>query len=185
VNGLISKMQFEDWVEFLFNFGPMAGALFLVSVVLVASVFFTTTRAFWRWSLVILAPLWFVFIVSSFKRTLILTALDSEWRGVAEYAYVHNFDAELDQSIDLLVWSRRENIRFYAACRVADLLVLQNETTASNVLSELENAPLVTPEFHGTNSINGIFYTGMFQPRLRVDDLIRQRMEQGRNRKSL
>ena len=132
-----------------------------------------------------LAPLMFVFIVSGFKRTLILTALDSEWGGVAEYAYLHNFDAELNQSIELAVRSRSENIRFYAACRIADLLALQDETTVSYELSELEHAPLVAPEFHGTNNINGVFYTGMLQPRLRLDDLIRRRMEQGRSRKGI
>jgi len=70
-----------------------------------------------------------------------------------------------------------QNVRFYAACRVADLLDSSNQDFQNRVLNEVQDAPIVTPGFFGTNSINCIFYIqDREQPRLAVADIIQRRL---------
>lgn len=115
-----------------------------------------------------------------------LATLGSESAGAAEFAYQKSFDLNLYQAIKLAVGNTgftidetgAQNVRFYAACRIADILASSNQDFRNLILGKIRDAPIVTPGFIGTNSINCPFYIdGRAQPRLDVTEIVQRRLQ--------
>jgi hypothetical protein len=128
---------------------------------------------------------WGIYIVSTASRYMTLALLGSESDGAAEFAYQKCFDLNLHQAIKLAVSNTgitldetgAQNVRFYAACRIADLLVSSNQDFRNTILNKIQNAPTITPGFFGTNALTCIFYIpNREQPRLQVAEIIRHRL---------
>ena len=111
--------------------------------------------------------------------------LDSEDDRCAEHAYLNDFKISLNDAIHITKNENyRGNIRFYAALRAADLLVVaKDERMVSNVLKSVENAPSFQTGFLGTNQLTcGYFIPCHQEGPFEVADLIRRRMQYVRGR---
>ena len=94
------------------------------------------------WVPLIPVTIWIVYFCATAKTELILSSLGSESANVAENAY-RNFDINLDQALRIVKHQiqhniEAENIRFYAACRIADLLSSNSDDEKLRVLKEVE-----------------------------------------------
>ena len=135
--------------------------------------------------------------MSTASQKMTLALLGSESSEAAEFAYQKSFNVNLHQAINLAVskvgWEVEEtsgqNVRFYAACRIADILASSNQDFRNTIFGEVQNAPIVMAGFFGTNSINGNFFIpNRTQPELPVADIIRLRLlelENSRSNKSI
>ena len=69
------------------------------------------------------------------------------------------------------------NVRFYAACRVADILATNEEFMVRQILKQVDDAPIIETQFIGGNKLNATFYVpGRAQPHLSVRSVIEQRL---------
>jgi cell division protein FtsB len=193
---LFSQIQPEDWGMFVLHYLP---SLLVASVVAMAGGVLIViakrkgeSRPRNKIRLVLcVAPImiWFAFFAVTAKWTLTVKALDSEFDGAAEYAYRNLLPEKVrsaDDALRLAMDSHQiQNVRFYAACFAADLLATNDDTTVQIALKKVENAPIVTPGFFGTNAINFTFYVpGYAQPRLSVREVIMRRLEYVRGLKN-
>ena len=111
-----------------------------------------------------------------------LVLLNSESSSVAERIYEGRFRSQartMDAAVGLAS-SRCEapNVRFYAACLIAEMLVTNDEQAVQRVLRKLEAAPEVETQFFGGNRLTEGFYTpGRVQPRLSVRAIVERRMQ--------
>ena len=110
-----------------------------------------------------------------------LTLLDTESAGVAEIAYEERFKREvktLDEAVRLAVNKHRApNVRFYAACLVAERLFISDELVVTDTLKRVDVAPMIDAQFIGGNRLTARFYAqGRAQPHLTVRQVIEQRL---------
>jgi hypothetical protein len=157
--------------------------------VLISSIVFKRSGVL-SWEKIIILNLfiiscWGIYAVSTATEKMTLALLGSESDDAAEFAYQKSFDLNLHQAIKLAVsnvgmWEEEtggQNVRFYAACRVADLLASSNGDFQNTILSQVQAAPIVTPGFFGTNSITCSFYIPCHtQPVQPVAEIIRHRL---------
>lgn len=127
---------------------------------------------------------WGIYFLSKASQYMTLALLGSESAEAAEFAYQTSFHINLHQAIALATSPTKigeenvgvQNVRFYAACRIADILALSNQDFQNIVLEQVQSAPIVTPGFIGTNSINCTFYIDdRAQPELQVTEIIQRR----------
>lgn len=116
-----------------------------------------------------------------------MALLGSESPEAAEFAFQKGFNLNLNQAIKLAIRNPGDgedavggqNVRFYAACRIADILESSNRDFQNRILDQVQDVPIITPGFIGTNSINCIFYVpNREQPRLTVAEIIQRRLSQ-------
>jgi hypothetical protein len=136
---------------------------------------------------------WGIYFLSKASLYMTLALLGSEDAGAAEFAYQKSFNVNLHQAINLAVsnpgWEVEEtsgqNVRFYAACRIADILASSNQDFRNTILEEVQSAPIVTPGFIGTNAINCAFYVDdREQPQLQVAEIIQRCLSDLENSRS-
>jgi hypothetical protein len=134
------------------------------------------------------APLvfWLIYVVatSSFTSTLIL--LDSESSKAAENTYDNSFKKQVvtvDAAVRLAVSKHQApNVRFYASCLIADMLVTNDNTTVIKVLKKVENSPIIKTEFFDGNKLTDSFYIpGHAQPSLTVQEIVERRLRELRH----
>jgi hypothetical protein len=126
---------------------------------------------------------WGIYFIATASENMTLTLLGSESPEAAEFAYQKSFKINLDQAIRLAAANPGEDdvegqtVRFYAACRIADILESSNRDFQNRILNQLQDAPMVTPAFIGTNSINFIFGDPDWaHPPLPVSEIIQRRL---------
>lgn len=187
LNDFLSKCDAGDPLKFLSYYFPSLIAAFLAALLLNAVL--VSTRGFDRKYIAVLtvsiACCWVVYFFSTASKNMALALLGSESPEAAEFAFHKDFKLNLNQAIRLAVSNPGEddvegqNIRFYAACRLADLLESSNRDFQDQILSQVRNAPIITPGFIGTNSINCSFYVdGREQPRLGVAEILQHRLSE-------
>ena len=141
---------------------------------------------YWATFRVVLAPAsfvcWVVYFLFTCELTYTLIMLDSESSGVAERIYDNRFKRQvdtLDRAVGLAVNEHQApNVRFYAACRIADMLVTSNDAVVASALKRVENAPIFETKFFGGNRLTEKFYDpGHYQVRLPVRDIVRRRLQ--------
>ena len=118
---------------------------------------------------------WCVYFLLTSRWYFTELSLDAEDPKTAEYAYWRLFSVDLDEAIRLAIDDRRwQTVRFYAACRAGELLGAKNdEGSLRETMKRVEDAPLITPVFFGTNAINnGLFVPGTIAGPYRVSDVI-------------
>lgn len=181
----------DDLVMIVRHYLPSLIASILISLALLGMVFFGKRRnpKFNNWPLVAVcvsvAPLafWFVHFASTSKPTYTLTLLNSESSDTAERIYDSRFKAEvctLDAAVNLAV-SRYEapNVRFYASCLIADMLITNSDSTVAAILKKVDGAPIIETEFFDGNRLTQKFYTpGHVQAKLSVRDIVEQRLQE-------
>ncbi|HWX19908.1 MAG TPA: hypothetical protein VN578_08390 [Candidatus Binatia bacterium] len=143
--------------------------------------------AYWRALATYLAPVplifWVIHSASTTKLDYVLTLLNSESSQVAERAYESRFGAEvstLDEAVRLAVSGcEAPNVRFYASCLVADILVTnKSQSATAQALSKVDRAPTIKTQFFGGNRLTDRFYTpGHVQPQLSVRNIVEQRLQ--------
>jgi hypothetical protein len=90
---------------------------------------------------------------------------------------------DLDHTIKLAVQEHQSgNVRFYACCRIADLLATNTDAVANRTLNAVAGASSFTTDFFGTNR----FTTGFFTPGYRegpfqVREVIERRLTENRH----
>jgi hypothetical protein len=184
------RIESDDKVEFILRYLPSLVSAFLACVVIVIIFVFLKRKRVkhlnWKAALLsLLVPvlIWAVYFVLTAKWTLTLTLLNSENEQVAESAYVNLFaqEVDLDKAVRLAVNvnPQEPNLRFYATCRIADILATNSNGLAlESVKKSVENAPIIVTDFFGTNELNYTLYTpGRDQLHISVADLIEKRMK--------
>jgi len=129
---------------------------------------------------------WTLYFSATFRLNYTLSMLGSESSGAAEWAYENRFVSEVHtvRAAEHLATSAREepNVRFYAACRIADLLSTNNDASVNEVLQTLSAGPIITTEFFDGNSLTqGLYVPGHEQVQLSVRDIVERRLRLIRN----
>jgi len=106
-----------------------------------------------------------------------LYSIDAEDPKTAEFAYesllkIPDIDMGLALAVDPRQW---DTVRFYASCKVADMLVTKNRAALKAALSRTAAAKPVSPVFYGTNAINEIFWSTTPGP-YSVGEIIQKRL---------
>jgi hypothetical protein len=127
--------------------------------------------------------IWVFYFVSTSDLTTTLILLDSESSGTAEKTYSNTFKAQVntvDAAVRLAVNRHQApNVRFYASCLIADMLVTNDDATVVKVTKEVEDAPVIETEFFGGNRLTKSFYIpGHVQPSLTVQEIVEQRLQE-------
>ncbi|HTR40656.1 MAG TPA: hypothetical protein VMH87_03495 [Pseudomonadales bacterium] len=183
----LSHQDAGDVLIFAFYYLPSLIVAFFA--ILIPTAFFAIRKSL-NWNYVFILTVsaiccWGIYSISMASQYMTLALLGSESSEAAEFAYQKSFKPNLHQAINLAVsspgWEVEEtsgqNVRFYAACRIADILASSNPDFQNTTLEKVQNASIVTAGFFGTNSINGNFFVpNRTQPELSVADIIRIRL---------
>jgi hypothetical protein len=113
------------------------------------------------------------------KWTFTKIALDAEDSAIAEWAYQHIFELRnIDEGMKLAMNKKEwQTVRFYAACRVADILATNDDQAVDLFLGRIRGGDPIAPCFFGTNAINSEFFiTGHIAGPYDVKDLIVRRI---------
>jgi hypothetical protein len=121
---------------------------------------------------------WLVYFAATARTAYAITDLDSEEDDVAEAAYHNYFDMGLNKAVSLAMSDhQRGNVRFYAACRIADLLVTNDDRTKADILERVDDAPAFNTDFFGTNSLtSGFFIPGHVEGPFTVREIIERHL---------
>jgi hypothetical protein len=143
------------------------------------------TRPLPRW-LRVFAPLvpigvWIVYLTVTLKLTTTLTLLDSESAGVAELVYQRDLKPSGLTVKNALRLTRDHhlppNVRFYAACFIADMMATNSDAEVEAVLQLADRAPAIDAQFIGSNSLTEDFHVpGRAQPHLSVRQVVERRL---------
>lgn len=176
----------EDLIAFLFGYLPMlawwVGVTIALGIILVFARRNGKEPARWE----VIGPLFIVSVLSwtlyfavSAPRSWAICMLDSEDDGCAELTYLNDFKISLNDAIHIAKNDNyRGNIRFYAAFRVADLLIAaKDDRKVAEVLKKVGNASSIQTDFFGTNHLTcGYFTPGHYEGPFEIADLIQRRM---------
>ena len=188
-----SNCDAGDFIAFLGYYLPSLLAAF-IAVLIPGFILFMkgdSTRKYILPLIIFVICCWGIYFISRASQNMTLALLGSESSSAAEFAYQKSFKPNLHQAIKLATSNvpigqeevGGQNVRFYAACRIADILASSNQDFRNTILEQVQSAPIVTPGFIGTNAINYIFYIqNREQPRLRVPEIIERRLEFDRSR---
>jgi hypothetical protein len=136
-------MDFEVWVRFgVYYLWRFVGFSAVIVAIASVALFISRKRKYAHpikisgFVIVALYLGWLIVFLSTARWTLTRFALDSESSRTAEYAYRHFFEVkDLNQAVALAIDRNQwDNVRFYAACRVADILITnENRSTERGV----------------------------------------------------
>jgi hypothetical protein len=192
-----SQIEPEAMVEFAFRYFPSLGWTIAICFVIGVSIILAKRRKVikWlRWWFVLLPiVVWLTYFVSTAKWTFTLACLNSEDDRTAENVYWNSFtqEVDLDQAVHLVAYENphepNPNLRFYAACRIADILATNNDQSViEDTLKEIENAPTIQTGFFGTNGLNyKLYIPGREQLHISARSLIEQRIKDIRELKKI
>jgi hypothetical protein len=182
-----SNCDAGDPLKFFSYYGPSLIIAFLTIVLL--SVVLVCTRS-WKPKYIFISTIfivccWMVYFFSTASQNMTLALLGSESPEAAEFAFQKDFKLHLNQAIRLATRDRGQDdiegqtVRFYAACRIADIMQSSNHDFQNKILNQVQDASIVTPTFIGTNSINFIFGDpNRGQPRVTVSEIIQRRLSE-------
>src|SRR5579859_4123198 len=153
----------EVWIVYVINCGKLFIYWCLATFAVIATVTILQrvkkTRIRWISNIKLVAASILLFVASvllSARSDLTKLCLDAEDIRTEEWAYNNLFQPDnIDACIKLLKnQAELPNVRFYAACKLGELLAKSSESDQSYALFHIALAPSVTPTFFGTNSIN-------------------------------
>jgi hypothetical protein len=123
--------------------------------------------------------IWVIYFCNTAKEAFAVTSLDSENNIYAEVVYNSCFDIDLEQTIQLAIDKRQSgNVRFYASCRVADILAT-NGTLKVGVFERIADTPAFRTGFGGTNDLTCGFFTPNYaEGPFTVREIIAKRLRQ-------
>lgn len=124
---------------------------------------------------------WFVYAFSTYQLSYTLVMLGSESSNAAQWAYENRFKQQVHtvrDAVRLATDTREEpNVRFYAACRIADMVSTNDDIAVNKVLQDLRNGAIITTQFFGGNSLTEGFYVpGHEQVELAPGDIVERRL---------
>ncbi len=124
------------------------------------------------------AIIWCAYFITTARDTFVITSLDSEDDSVAAGVYKALFDLNLNDVIKLATDKRQSgNVRFYASCRVADLLVAEGNDTRAGIYQRIKDAPSFRTSFFGTNQLTcGFFTPGYAEGPFTVSGIVAKRL---------
>ena len=103
--------------------------------------------------------IWVIYFRDTAKQAFAITSFDSENNIYAEFVYNTYFDTDLEQTVQLVNdKSQSGNVRFYASCRIADILAT-NGASKTDVLQGIANIAGFRTGFGGTNDLTCGFFT--------------------------
>jgi hypothetical protein len=124
---------------------------------------------------------WIMYFCFTCQSTATLVLLGSESAGVAEIVYTNRFRNErtLEDAVRLCIDKHQPpNVRFYAACLVADNLATNKEKSELEILQRIDKAPTIETQFIGGNGLTEKFYVpGHAQPHLTAREIVEQRLQ--------
>ena len=122
---------------------------------------------------------WLAYFAMTAKTAYAITSLDTEDDALAEVVYKTYFDVDLHHAVKLAIdKSQTGNVRFYASCRIADLLRANNDKTRGLVLRSVRGAPDFRTGFFGTNDLTcGLFTPNYAEGPFTVSGIIEKRLE--------
>jgi hypothetical protein len=124
---------------------------------------------------------WLLFFISTAKWTYVEYSLDAEDPHTAQIAYENLFQiSDVADGVALAYDSHQiGTVRFYAACKVADILATNDEPVVANTLARIDETKLISAFFYGTNALNQMFFvSGMPTGPHSVKEIIQKRLFQ-------
>jgi hypothetical protein len=137
------------------------------------------TRRLVGYVLVMSPVIWLIYCGNTLRDAFAITSLDSEDDQVAEAVYETAFNVDLDHAVRIAInKSQPGNVRFYASCRIADLLDKENDRVKAAVLDEVATASEFRTGFFGTNQLTcGFFIPNYAEGPFTVSGIIRRRLK--------
>lgn len=133
---------------------------------------------------VLMAPLlcWTIYISATFELNYTLIMLGSESSKAAEWTYDNRLKQQVGSlrlAVHLAMSRRQEpNVRFYAACLIADMLCTNDYKTVNTTLEQLGNGAEIRTEFFGGNRLTEGFYVpGHDQVQLSPREIVQRRLQ--------
>jgi hypothetical protein len=120
-----------------------------------------------------------IYCLLTVKRSYVSLSLDSENANTAALTYHGTFQAvTLPEALNLATNQQEwDNVRFYAACHVADILATNSSYAIKDVLDQVKGAPKIKPIFFGKNDVNASFFvSGMSYGPFSVTEIIEKRL---------
>jgi len=123
-------------------------------------------------------PVWLVYVITTIGDAYAVTSLDTEDDSVAERVYYSNFNVDLKSAIKLAVNGKQSgNVRFYASCRIADLLATNSEAMKAFALEKIASAPRFQTGFFNTNGLTcGFFVPNYAEGPFAVEEIVEKRL---------
>jgi hypothetical protein len=107
---------------------------------------------------------WTWYLVASAHYAFLVTSLDTEDDISAERIYRTYFDLDLDRVVKIAADnSEAGNVRFYASCRIADLIATNRARLRRSILEKTSSASPFKTGFFRTNSLTSGFITPGYQ----------------------
>lgn len=145
-----------------------------------------TTVKLTSWLLWLPTLVWLMYFSTTFRDSYAITSLDDEDDKFAQAVYRSSFDIGLDKAIKLAVDPDESgNVRFYASCRVADLLVTNDDHMKSAILDRVKDTPDFETGFFSTNQLTCGFFTPNYaEGPFTVSEIITKRLQAIRTAKT-
>ncbi len=187
---IFSRIGYDVWVNCALFYVRSSGLLFVGTLVLAGILLLSVRKCEKRRCLFLLIVVafivgWASYFLTTAGWTITKLSLDAEDARTAEYAYRNLFTSRNLHGVLRLATdeSQFSNVRFYAACRAAEILATYPESTRSLVLTRLKDSAPIRPIFFGTNDINYTFFTpGLSYGPFSVREVIEHRAERLRTR---
>jgi hypothetical protein len=108
--------------------------------------------------------IWLVYFATTLRSAYAITSLDTEDDRRAERVYMTIFDIDLKDAIKIAVdQGVSGNVRFYASCRIADLVASNSDYPKLELLKSITNAPPFETGFFGTNRLTADVFRPNYQ----------------------
>jgi len=123
--------------------------------------------------------IWIAYFTVTAKEAYALTSLDSENNLQAEAIYKNCFSVSLKEAVKIAINDNQTgNVRFYASCRIADLIANNSPQTKKYALEQVANAAPFLTGFGGTNDLTcGYFIPNRQEGPFTVTEIITRRLE--------
>jgi hypothetical protein len=186
VASIYSQAEIFDWAAAVFSYWDsfliLVALCFLVTGALILANRRKKKRPPWGLiarSLLILLISWLTYFGSTLGTNLTLSCLDSENNRLAATVYETCFKIDLDQAIKLAKSEHESgNVRFYACCRISDILATKSNPVIKTVLDQVENIEPFTTGFGGTNFLTpGFFVPNHAEGPFQVREIIEWRLK--------
>jgi hypothetical protein len=123
--------------------------------------------------------MWLVYFCATVNETYVLNSLDAENDLFAERIYYTRFNVDLKTAVSIATDENEPgNVRFYASCRIADLISINNESVKAEVLKRTSGPLSFRTDFFNTNRLtSGFFVPCHEEGPFTVNEIIKKRLE--------
>jgi hypothetical protein len=163
-----SQIPVDEYWAFGIYYCPSLVGCGLAIAVLWALVFHPRQQGKGRLSPILLSSLlliplliWLYYFTVTAKYAFAITSLDAENNVFADVVYNELFDVNLNTAIKIAIDDKLGgNVRFYASCRIADILAANDDYIRAVTFQKVANAHEFRTGFGGTNELT----CGFFRP---------------------